>query len=431
MNKLVTTCFVLLFFSSVFGQTIDGIVMDLNQNPIAQAEVYDTISKTKTITDESGFFELEVGDSFALEISHPLYLKETFDVARSDLKSSAVYVMKERIQFVEGVTVSSERMQTVVDQKNFNVIDYLPFDESILVLKSHKGKRMLSIEGQDTTYQTFSLGDLKPHKIFLDCFENIHLLTRDSSYQIWMDTVVHVVYRASIDQFNYSIKPCVADFGDTRVFGNFSHHNKRYTLTSIHNETKTKEHFLHIRDEEGERVARSCYYEIIGRYHAVTPWYENIITDGAWSGNVMELQSLDNHLDRMVNWYLNIRATELNIQSFRYNNVLVNVDQYSDSIRVYNAKNKLLRAKHYDFHNSERIQHVLLDRSNGTLYEQFMEKGVYTIREIPINEKAKRKDFKLTEVPFCTNIRIHDDWVYFMVEENNFYQINRILLEKK
>lgn len=424
---------VLIFFSGwSAAQTIKGLVVDADEKPVEFAEIFDTISGTKTISNQSGFFELEISGSCALEISHPLYVTEFFKLSDSDITNEVkVYSLNERIQLVEGVTITSERMETVVDQRNINVVDYLPFDNALLVLKSHKGKRLLSIEGQDTTYRTLEIGKLKPKEIFLDCFENIHLLSHDSSYQITLDTTVSIVARSSIKEFDYLVKPCVADYDHSRVFGNFSDHNKKYTLTSINDETKAKEHFLHIYDKIGKSVARTCYYEIIGRYFAVTPEHENIIKDGAWSGDVMELPSLDHHLDRMIAWYVNVRATELNVQSFQHNNLLFNVDQYSDSIRVYNELNQLIYSEKHDFFKSKRVHDVLLDRTTGALYEQFIENGVYSVRQISMDERAIPKSLKLDEVPFCKNIQIHNDWVYFMIEQNGFYQVNRILLKQK
>ncbi|MFK7784789.1 MAG: hypothetical protein AB8B56_06730, partial [Crocinitomicaceae bacterium] len=167
------------------------------------------------------------------------------------------------------------------------------------------------------------------------------------------------------------------------------------------------------------------------RYFLVTPEHQNMILDKVWSGNVMELQSLDSELDRMITWYVKMRGTELNIQSFQYNNLLFNIDQYSDSIRVYNELNQLIYSKPYSFYKSKRVNDVLLDRSTGAMYEQFIENGICSLREIALDKTITPNSLTLKEAPFCKNIRIHDDWVYFMVKENDFYQINRILLKEK
>ena len=320
-------------------------------------------------------------------------------------------------------------METVVDQKAINVIDYLPFDNAILVLKSYKRERILSIEGQDTTYRSYGLEKLKATSIFQDCFDNIHLLTEDSAYQIWMDSTLQFISSSGIKDFNDAVKSCIADFNESNVFYNFTNRNKKYTLTSIDKKSKTRNTIFISHDEVAEQVAQVCYDSIIRMYYKVTPDYANIISAGAWSGDLMELNSINFHLDWLISWYLKVRGTKLNIQSFQWENLIYTLDQFKDSVYIQDDSNKLLEVKPHSFAKSNRVFDVIQDRASGSFYELELKNGIYSLTQVTLESNKASKEIVLTEAPLCKNIQVHDDWVYFMVRQNDFYQINRIYLK--
>lgn len=74
-------------------------------------------------------------------------------------------MLNQRIQLVQEVSVTSERIKKVVDQQNSNVVDYLPYNDFILTIKNSKEKRLLSLEGPDSTLNEFDLGRIK-HVLF-------------------------------------------------------------------------------------------------------------------------------------------------------------------------------------------------------------------------------------------------------------------------
>jgi hypothetical protein len=425
--KACLFAFSILIVCTASAQTISGLVIDKSERPIQFAEVFDTLSKNKTLTNELGLFELVILDSFALEISHPQYAPEFFSLqVYDDQTMNATYVLREQIQLVDEVIISSERMKTVVDQKDVNVIDYIPFDLATLTLKSHKRKRYLSIEGLDTTFRSFPITfSNKVNELYIDCFENIHLLSEDSAYQIWMDATLEVAARISIKDFNAYVRPCIANFDTLSVFQSFSNHNKYYQVSTLKKGEGEPRTIFTEHDEVAEQVAQTAYNKIIHSYHRSTPDYLNVIKLGTWTGNLVEIASPGDYV-----WYTNIRAAELNIKSFRYKDEIYVMSQHSDTIYLFTPEGELLRTMPYSFWKGSTTYDVLFDRASGTFYEINLDKGQLKIVQLPINTDEPAQ-LHITESPFCKNIKIHQGWVYFMLKQNDFYQINRIFLNNK
>ncbi|MFK7786057.1 MAG: hypothetical protein AB8B56_13120, partial [Crocinitomicaceae bacterium] len=305
--------FIVFFFSGwSFAQTLKGVVQNANESPVQFAEIYDAVSENRTISNESGFFELAVGDSFALEIQHPQYIPEFFELTYFDKQNGTItYVLNDRIQLIEEVIVSSERMKVMVDQKDVNIIDYIPLDQVVLALKSHKRKRYLSIEGIDTTFRSYLIPfSRKADKLYLDCFDNLHILSEDSAYQVWMSDSLELVSRISMKDFNAFVKPCLADYDSFTVFESFSNYNKHYQVASRTKGQNDMKLIFSLYDKIAEEVARDAYNKILESYYRGTPDHLNVIKLGTWSGDLVEIAKPLDYI-----WYKNIRAAELDIHS--------------------------------------------------------------------------------------------------------------------
>ena len=412
------------------SQVLLGTVTDSDYNPLIGASIDDTLSGSEVTCDLAGSFTMKITDGTILRISHPEYESKYFSISGKSVSDTLFlnFILTQKISLIPEVVINSKRMERVIDQKNTNVIDYLPFNDFILTIKSAKGKKFLSMDGQDTTFMKFDLGKIDEKSFVEDCFGHVHVVTKVSSYQIWIDSDFHIVASSSIKKFNELVKPCAANFSDRNVFFNFTNRNRKYTLTSITKETKQKDYFFHLHDKIGEGVARSYYWSIIRIYNMAMPDYANMIALGVWDGNLLTLNFSSPEFDAMVTWYLKIRAVELNIQAFQTDDKLVVFDQFSDSIHIFDAQNKPLKHLDYSFPKGSRIFDVLRDRHNNTFYEFSVKQGVYSISSInPVFEtNSLRKHLTISEVPLAKNIQIFNDWVYFLVEENGFHGVYKI-----
>ena len=429
-KTLLTALIICTSINYLDSQVLIGSVTNSDNNPIGFAIVEDTLTKNKRTCDFLGNFILALDEQTVIKITHPEYEGKEFTV--SPLKKSDTiflnFVLTEKVQLVPEVIVTSDRLQRVTDQKNVNIVDYLPFKDFILTIKTVKSQRILGVEGVDTTLQEFNLGKIKAKSLVEDCFGNVHLLTRDSSYQIWIDTSLHIVSTSSIEKFNKLLKPCVANFSENNVFYSFTNHNRKFALISIDKKTKEKDYFFQLHDKIGEKVARSYYWSIISCYNQNIPEYANMIALGVWDGNPLTLNFSSPEFDSMIIWYLKIRGVELNIQAFQNGNKLLILDQFSDSIHIFDEKNTLLKNIYYSFPKGSTVFPVIQDRCTDIIYVLSKAQGIYNLAAInpSIDNNIQPSELTISEVPFAVNIKIFNGWVFFLIEENGFYGLHRI-----
>ncbi len=425
-KKLLILIVLFASVSRLDSQVLIGSVTDAEHNPIGFAQVEDTLTRKKTSCNFSGNFVLTLNGQTILKITHPEYESKNFPISPSKKSDTLLlnFLLPEKRQLVSEVSVTSDRLKKVTDQENVHVVDYLPFKDFILTIKTSKSRRLLGIEGVDTTLQEFDLGKIRARSLFEDCFGNVHLLTKDSSYQIWIDSSLHIVSTSSIETFNKLLKPCVANFPENNLFYTFSQHNRKYTLTAVDRQTKQKNHFFHVYDTLGAKVAQSHYQSIISAYHERIPDYANMIALGVWNGDLMTL----NFYNPEITWYLKIRAAPLTIQAFQTDNGLVVPDQFSDSIHVFNDQLMLLKKVPYSFRKGSTVFPTIQDRYTHFIYELSKSNGVYTITAIDpaLDHRISPRQLILSEVPSARNIQLFNDRVFFLVEENGFSGLYRI-----
>ena len=257
IRLLVFTCLLCLTQSAILGQNLKGEILNNKSEIMPFVKVKDTVYQTYTLSDQYGRFSIPIQDSSVLVFSYMGYKPKYLTIDNSELFYDGITIeMENYIKLLSRVDVTAKRVKKVVDQYSVNVLDYIPYTDFSLVIKSYKNEKYLSIEGYDTTYYQFNISETKAKRLVEDCYGNIHILSKDSAYQIWLDTSMHYISTVSLSDFNEFIKPCIADFGDRTVFYNYSNHNKLYTLTSIGKTTKEKNHFYHARDKIAEKSGR-------------------------------------------------------------------------------------------------------------------------------------------------------------------------------
>gem|GEM_PF-6738743 len=432
MRHLILFLLLYLWSSAeVSSQTLIGTITNENLEPLPFAEVYDSINNNRINGDVNGTFVLNLEHASSnVSIYHPEYQTERFllpDSLQPTDTITRIFVLLNKVQLVEEMQVYSERMQTVFDEANMNVRDFLPINDGLLVLSSQKRRCTLSILAYGKVVNSFELNNCSAHTLYRDCFGNIHLIGDKEATQIWLDNDLHYISTSPIKEFESTVANCTGNFEKTTVFETFSNRNKKYTLTAINKERRNKKHFYHCYDKAGERVARTHYRLIIMEYFKRMPEYKNVISLGVWTG---DLKELDVHKDihTMIAWY-RVKEARLKIQTFQNDQGLLTFNQFNDSIYYFDNEFNTMESEHYPFAKSNRIFDVIQDYGTSKYYELTQHNGIYTLTGIPVWGEDNSGSLSINEVPFAEKIKIHDNWVYFLLSENGFNSIQRIAIE--
>lgn len=424
MKNLLLILALIICSSELHAQVLIGKIYNENGIPLAYSTVVDIQNQKQTKSSFDGSFGLRVNEMSKLKIIHPNYKVEKFDIDWTLLKDDTIrqtFNLKTKIQLVEEVVASGKKIQDVADIYNHNIVDYIPFDHFTLCIKTFKKKRFLSVEGMDTTYLEKDFSDQKIDKLFRDCMGNIHMLSEDSAFQIYLNSEIHIVSKSNINEFKRILEPCVADMDEHLVFKSSMYHNKLFLLNSLQKVSGEKKAIFYEFDTLGFYWARKAYGQMLAEYHRRT--FVNQIALGVWDGDFESL----NYMGGSYIWYKYVRADELEIQTFKDSSSMIILDQEFGNIYFFNEQMQRFAHYPFPFAQGSTIYPVLQDRKTLTYYDLSYPKGTPTLVSVnqAFNKQFNPRTLILSDASRAENIKVHDNWAYFLLEENGFFGLHR------
>lgn len=412
-HQLITTALVLLPAFATRAQQLFGVVTDENGYPLSEVTITDSRQKQLRMhSDERGFFLLNVqpGDT----VSASWQNKTSTFVIPARLPDSIFHVFViERATTLEEITINAENFPRVSREKDESVFDYIAApDGTIYLLKIKHKDYVVSRYLNDTWYE--QVLEFRPERLFLDCFQNVHILTKDSAYQLNPYTPVpEVAFVISRKLFDQQIEPCVSP-GQNGVFEkHLGQHNQLYKL-NYRQSDNTIRLIAAVYDKQGAMVARQDYSAIIGRYLASADPEMNMILSGVWDGDVMTLGG--QHFDAdIVAWYKFISSAPVNVASFPQGNQVVTIDLLNDSIYVFSLDGTFTSSVPLSLKDNEAAD-IKFDHIKQQSYIVKQNKGIPILYAVDKESGIAREISNFRGVSLCTNIQISAGVVYFLLK---------------
>lgn len=121
---------------------------------------------------------------------------------------------------LDEVVVKAKAVDTLQQNNGIVFLDFEFYDDLILAL-IHNGKRYNSLWIMDQNGRKLAeryLG-LNAEELVKDCFENCHILSADSMYQVYYDyQTIHLLPPYPISKYHQQLKPCVSYYANTILF---------------------------------------------------------------------------------------------------------------------------------------------------------------------------------------------------------------------
>lgn len=411
------------------AQIFHGTVVDENYNPLINATVQDTLKKTFSITNDQGDFFLSVDESSVLKISFIGYETVILNVSAEERTDTIRQFLQLEAdpEFLKTVTVTSDQIKPVYHKPSVNVLDYVPYSNFTLVLKTVKREKYVSLETLTEPLVQFKL-DIDAKSFYEDCFGNIHVMTEDAAYQIWIGDTLKIIGKATREEFDELLRPCAGTYDFTTFFDGFTNHQKRYVLTMVENGEEGQKVLYEQFDIEAAKVAAQDYKAIIAYYnHIMEERGDNIIAAGMWDGDLIKLAE-DYKLNQAITWYLKVRGQPIHVKSYASRTHFFVFDQTADSVLVYNQFGLLLSSNTVNGIKKGKDKEVLMDKHTNKFYSLVQENGNYQVAEIdPITgEVGNYKE--LEGLAFERDLQIYNNWLYFRRLEKDYYRLFRIRL---
>ncbi len=205
----------LLFSISTKAQTLKGWVLDKKkQEPLPYALV--SQGKFGTTTDANGYFELRL-KNFKETVKFYSFGYETRMILTDSSDLNITVELKVKTNQLAEVAIVAERKVAVVDKKQTVVLDYGFRGTNILVLTQEDVPKKFKLSLLDQNLDTI-VSQVIPvawEKLFTDCFGQLHLLSKDSVYQLFNNTEdIFLLYPAERKFFEKFMEPYITSTDD-------------------------------------------------------------------------------------------------------------------------------------------------------------------------------------------------------------------------
>lgn len=359
-------------------------------------------SRKGTVTNEKGEFNIKLEKLPAvLYFSHIGYGIQVIQIDQSSPKHINVQLQPEIIEFNE-ITISGEAIQKVTKGDSLFVVDYELLGSNMLLV-AHPYKRprlqrlyLATLSGDIISYREIKSAGKnihypeKPFPIksyfFKDCFNQIHLFTKDRVWQIFIrNGQIFCLYPTQYEDFLGFLFPMKFE-----INGNLFYQ----VSTRMDNETcliKT----------EGEKLTLKVVHDPFGasRYMFARNVSAPIIKKDSL---VVIFDFFDNHIE--IFNFAGISQTKVSID-FHLKKVI-----------------PFLQKEYYDLDHLNFQQKILFDEITGLSYAVWRNKksGRYSLQKIDVTTGRISEVIEIPGFPNISKIRCTNNSVYFMYVTKNY-----------
>ena len=185
MKSCIYFVFMLCTFNVMSQNFTQGTVINIEtKKVIIGAVIVNKSLGIQTISNDSGYFKIAFNNTDTLLSKHVAYIDSYLDISKIESQVDKYFYLTPKFSLLNVVEVNSDEIKVVIDKKNENIIDYIFYENEIITITKIKSNYRLSLMNAKVVFD-LPLG--KPKSFYIDCYENIHILSKDSSFQIFLN----------------------------------------------------------------------------------------------------------------------------------------------------------------------------------------------------------------------------------------------------
>ncbi len=425
--RLLTFLFwaLLSFGNYVFSQELTFVLTNEKGRVVPGTTIQKNNQKEQY--NSNGYVSLSVEKSDTIVFTNSVYESVTYIVKDQDLVDSSQFifiVFTFKTQEYDEVIITSKRLKEYYDQENSYIIDYYPLKEYTLLLikknRLYKLELFIGSEIIETTHLQF-----KARALQYDAMDNFHVLSDDSSYQIFIeDQKVQLLKPISLKDYENHIEPVVVKSNDQIFRQVKSRFKMKYSLEKWKNQQRELVYtsfdtvkFKHLLTQRNK---------IIGMYYAATTLQENFIENGVWDGSMTQLAHT-NEIMEEVGWYKMFFDQPIKCYAFGMNDKIVLIDLFQNRVKSYDYDHvELSKGFSLDSNICFSVNAIYNDPQTERIYLSTRDMSGYHFYSVNFREEALSHLKGLVIPPHVENVKFSGDWIYFLVtEESGFNRIER------
>lgn len=423
MKALFGILFFLCSTHFAYTQTVSLLLYDKQNESVSDVEIWknDSIAYTSYI---EGKYLLSVKFRDNITIKHDWYEDVTFQILENIHSNDTIFktlFLVPKAKNINEVIVTHTKYNLLSDVENEFIIDYYPLPSGNVLLLARTGKKhYLKIlkDGQEK-FNEIQLVH-KPERLFLDPFGNFHILTKDSTCQIWLtDNEFKLMKTYPYSEFQKNILNMIAVDSNNVFYKNITKHNQLFVI-DVFNKANGQKIVYNSFDEIGFKNASGYYNEIIATYYATVPENENLIELNVWGGELIELAQ-NWKMIQLIGWFTKIISRPINVCAFGMLDNLLVLDGFKKELLLINYNDFSIKSVIPTFDFSGHFYH---DYFFDEVYT-YTKKGSITVNKIDINTGKLTDAIELSDILLPRNIKVSNGWVYFLVLDESGY--NKLL----
>lgn len=343
-------------------------------------------------------------------------------------------------QEIEGVLVTSEKEREVVyEDEKFYIIDFTLSEEKTIILLRSLGRYMLcQLDEQMQLEKDLQFGQ-NATALYTDCFENIHLITKDSAYLIIEEDSGFSLEEAQPqEEFLEAMGKCVGMSSEKVIFREFTRHYQFQEFYAVDAYDGSRETIYEINDSVRAYSLKDAAQQL----------YAHIVTDKEkMVSNEMSTEQMDSDEAQraLIRAQREMNAREDRIKFFE---MIVAVAKYNplfvidDTLHFYNhfegrldqlnqsgTKVGSFPLEHHL--NPDWQQEIYYDAARDQFYGLFRKEGTYEIRTIFITDNQSAfSTTPLTEHARPKKILIRNGYAYYAFKPNSDAHLNKLYRQK-
>ncbi len=419
MKNFYLLFFLLLAFCTAKSQNrstiVKCLILDQNQNPINDVYLLDADNNSLLGVSYEGLIIFNTSrNNLNLKSSHIAYQKKFIQV--NDLLAKDSIELKINLEDksfgLDVVSIRAEQTNLAYLKEKVNIEDYQFYNSTMVLLcgiGNNKELRLASSTGHDI--HRISLPK-KAKSLFRDCFNNIHVVNKDSVYQIkFTDTSFYLLPPYPKHSFDKTLGLCEASSNFNLILGHEGPFNQEIR------------YFIKYKNEDNYRFFRRIVNRIDQRKAmALEGQFQNLSEKGINSGSATTWQGLAGvrAIDRQYVFFKHVMSKPIYAPIFEMDGQFVLFDHQLDSILFYESSGQLKKAISINYHFEESWGNQLLkDYSSNKVYA-YMKNGpkkwFYPIN-LSTGETGRR--ISLEKHYISDNYKVKDGYLYYLYREKS------------
>ena len=424
MNRL-TLIFLLVMMNLLVSNQLNAqrnpkffygtVTDDATRRPVTGANLKVEGSKVGTTTDKKGAFSFFIDSIPAtLTISYIGYKTKSVILDETSY-SLSLYISRTPIE-LEEVEIAAKAIEPFFQSERFTVLDY-DIDSNQVWLLIYRQRisnaQLICKDIYGDTLATSAPFSFKPTRLFRDCIGTLHVLGRDSGFQVFMNEgMITFIHPVKMKKFDMVLKNCVAASEEFLFFRRETENGLSVEFFGIDRKTLNRQNLSVVGDEEKLKMKRRNRDDalLLGRDKPPDS-REDFVT---W-----------NYVHKIL--YRPVSASLFILGGFTwiFNTPEMQAECY-DAGGNFSGKIKL---KTDQPGLGRWTKDVLTDLTDGKVFTTYIRNGRYSLYEIDLNTGALKHRVDLEHL-FPEKIKVYNGWVYYLYDVDSSAD-NKVLYRQK